>query len=837
MTGKFSCLGAILGVVLNGTAASVSVGEIALKTYPFGDPDPIPATATTRYPYFRYDGSADEAVTQTWKTVTLENDRIRIVLLPEVGGKVWAATDKVTGRDFIYCNHVMKFRDVAMRGPWTSGGIEFNFGIYGHAPSSSTPVDWLVRTNADGSASCFVASEEYVTRTTWQVEVRLGTHDDKFETHVTWYNASGLPAPYYHWMTAAYSVRGNPDFLFPGREVVGHQGEVETRCWPYDAAGRKLDFYEGNAFGGSKAYHVLPGHNGFYGIWWPTEGFGSFHRSRPYEKHGRKIWLWALSRQGGVWEGLLTDSDGQYAELQSGCCFNQPLGGSYATPFKHPTFAPGSTETFAEEWGPVRDKSEIAADIAPERPMPKARPIDPPKDFDWDSAYGRYVRGTQYLRERMDAKGAVCLRAAIAKDRFFAPAYGALAGFELRRGNYVEVHALCRQALSVDAYDAEANFLDGFAYFADGDMVTARDRLGLASHQPQFCSAALALVARSYLKDGRPGEALIAADKSLSANSLNRDALLVKVIALRGQESQRSFAKSVLEELPLFHAVRYELGRGDGAVDFTSLVRNEMPTETYLELGSWYEETGLKEDAWRMFALANGSIVAQIRLGNLNAAKALPVAAVFPFRRETVPALERAVQGDGHWKFRYLLAVVRAAFGFDDEADALLDGLGEEPDEAVVYQYRATRRDGALRLADLERARTLGDNWRLGRQFVEHYESETNAAAMLASATAYIAKYPKCNPIQVAYGRALLKNRCYRECLDYLKGVRLLPSEHRDSGTLIWQAAQDALGLRRTWPENLGQGEPYAEHLEQGTVKMTGLNKKEQGGTHGDETN
>jgi hypothetical protein len=25
-------------------------------------------------------------------------------------------------------NNVVKFRDIAMRGPWTSGGIEFNFG-------------------------------------------------------------------------------------------------------------------------------------------------------------------------------------------------------------------------------------------------------------------------------------------------------------------------------------------------------------------------------------------------------------------------------------------------------------------------------------------------------------------------------------------------------------------------------------------------------------------------------------------------------------------------------------------------------------------------------------
>ena len=65
---------------------------------------------------------------QDWKVVTLANDYIEVYVLPEVGGKVWGAIEKSTGEEFIYRNEVMKFRNIAMRGPWTSGGIEFNFG-------------------------------------------------------------------------------------------------------------------------------------------------------------------------------------------------------------------------------------------------------------------------------------------------------------------------------------------------------------------------------------------------------------------------------------------------------------------------------------------------------------------------------------------------------------------------------------------------------------------------------------------------------------------------------------------------------------------------------------
>ena len=67
------------------------------------------------------------------------------------------------------------------------------------------------------------------------------------------------------------------------------------------------------------------------------------------------------------------------------------------------------------------------------------------------------------------------------------------------------------------------------------------------------------------------------------------------------------------------------------------------------------------------------------------------------------------------------------------------------------------------------------------------------------------------NPLQIARGRALLKLKRYRECLDYLETVDLLPSEHGGSATDIWQEAQKALGLPPTWPENLGKGEPYPD--------------------------
>jgi len=89
------------------------------KTYPFSDPNRV-ANIGRIYPYFRFDGYSSKGVNKEWKVICLENSYIKVFITPEIGGKVWGAMEKSTGKHFIYFNKVVKFRDIAMRGPWTS---------------------------------------------------------------------------------------------------------------------------------------------------------------------------------------------------------------------------------------------------------------------------------------------------------------------------------------------------------------------------------------------------------------------------------------------------------------------------------------------------------------------------------------------------------------------------------------------------------------------------------------------------------------------------------------------------------------------------------------------
>jgi outer membrane protein assembly factor BamD (BamD/ComL family) len=347
--------------------ARITEEERVFVTYPYGDPNPVPVLTSAKkykiYPYHSFDGYTTKSTKQKWKVVKLENAFIEVYVLPEVGGKVWGAIEKSTGKEFIYRNEVMKFRDISWRGPWTSGGIEFNFGVIGHTPSTSSPVDYLVRENKDGSVSCFVGNMDLPSRTQWRVEISLPADKAYFETHATWYNSTPLTQSYYNWMTGAAKVSDDLQFFYPGTTELEHNGKASR--WPVNAAGKDVSLYANNNFGPSKSYHVTGEYNDFMGGYYHNSRFGFGHWALYDEMPGHKLWLWALSREGGIWEDLLTDSNGQYMEFQAGRNFNQYSPSSFRSPISQMGFQPGITDKWSEIWFPVKEIGGLT-DVSPQ---------------------------------------------------------------------------------------------------------------------------------------------------------------------------------------------------------------------------------------------------------------------------------------------------------------------------------------------------------------------------------------------------------------------------------------------------------------------------------------
>ncbi len=341
---------------------SVTILEetMSLDTYGFGHPNPVPILTENPkiMPYFKYEGYEQTSQKKDWKVVTLENDYIKVFVLPEIGGKVWGAIEKSTGEEFLYKNEVVKFRNIAMRGPWTSGGIEFNFGIIGHHPMTATPVDYKIMKNEDGSVSCIVGTLDLPSRTTWQVEIKLEKDKAYFETNASWYNGTPLNQSYYNWMTAAAAATDDLEFFIPGNAYLGHSGDAHS--WPIDGEGRNLALYRNNNFGPSKSYHIVGEYKDFFGGYYHKKEFGFGHWSPYEEMPGQKLWLWDLSRAGGIWEDLLTDTDGQYIEFQAGRLFNQYSPGEI-NPISQANFDPYVMDRWNEIWFPYKQIGGMAA--------------------------------------------------------------------------------------------------------------------------------------------------------------------------------------------------------------------------------------------------------------------------------------------------------------------------------------------------------------------------------------------------------------------------------------------------------------------------------------------
>ena len=902
--------------------ATVTETVETVKTYPFSDPDPVADPSDLFYPYFRVDGFSAKGTDRQWKVVSLENDYIKLTLFPEIGGKIWGAVDKTTGKEFIYNNHVVKFRDIAMRGPWTSGGIEFNFGIIGHAPTSSTPVDYVTRQKPDGSVSCYVSSYELVTRTLWTVEVNLPKDKAYFTTTTTWHNSSSIDQPYYQWMNAGYPAAGNVEFCYPGTNYIGHGGELHS--FPLDEQGRDISWYEKNDFGNSKSYHIVGKYNDFYGAYWHDNDFGSIHHADYDEKLGMKIFLWGLSREGGIWEDLLTDTNGQYIELQSGRMYNQPASNSSLTPYKHTAFGPQATDRWTEYWFPVKGikgvskasrigalnvlredgflklyfsplqklsttiklyegekemnsiplncgvletwkdsiplnkavaagrlKVVVGEDLLVYSEVPSdnitSRPKQLPADFDWSSAYGLYTQGEQWMNQKVLDKAEKFLLASLEKDPYFVPALTDLASLYYRQGRYDEALARCETALSINTYDGDVNYLYGLCNMALGNHTDAKDGFSVASYSPGVRSAAYEKLAEMYLMDRNWTKAEHYALRSKEFNQMNLSADHVLMVVYRKTnqpEKAKALIDPLLEDLPLYHAARFEqLYQGEGSGhpidDLQSLIRNELPFETYMELAEWYESVGCTEEALSLLSCAGNYPIALYKQayllhqagnddesrGMLQRAGALSPAMVFPFRPSSLKALEWAKTVQPDWKIDYYEALIRWANQDKAKALELLENCGEA-DYAPFYLSRASLKEGESRLADLLKAEQIEMSWRTGFALINHYVANNQWQKAVETGKKYTKKYPSNYYIGLKYAKALCETGQYQPCISLLSRMQVLPNEGSYAGRAVYREANlyrameqlshknykqvvKSVETSKEWPENLGVGKPY----------------------------
>jgi tetratricopeptide (TPR) repeat protein len=901
---------------------TVEVREVnrAMPTYNFSDPNPVPSIGRI-YPYYRFDGYAGQPEDKEWKFIELGNDYIKVFITPEIGGKIWGAIEKSTGNEFIYFNNVVKFRDVAMRGPWTSGGIESNFGVIGHAPTCSSPVDYIIRKNEDGSVSCFIGAIDLPSRTEWRVEINLHPDKSSFTTKALWHNPTQMEHSYYQWMNAGVKTEGNLEYSYPGTNYIGHDGSLHS--WPIHADGMDISWYEKNNFGGYKSYHVIGELTNFFGGYWHDDNFGFGHYANYSGKPGKKLWIWGLSRQGMIWENLLTDNDGQYTEIQSGRLFNQEAAESISTPFKHRSFAPFSTDVWAEYWFPVMttngviqanprasvnlevekgnlhiwlSANEIIDDsllvqtnnktigefkllASPTDVIHKIMPFEgstdqisikigteyiigpggtasqrlsrPLKtvDFDWTTVQGMAMKAKSLEQERNYAASLEQYSKCLQKDPNYLPALAGAAGLYFRKTAYSKALKLASRALAIDAYHTAANFIYGAVNVEMGNETDAIDGFSIAASSVEYKSAAFLELGRIYFKRGELNKTLEYAEKSLDYNSNNLSSIELLLVVHRKLTNKADFEEilgKTLKKDPLNHMARFEnylmSNNNQDLEQFKSLIRNELPHETFLEIAIKYYNLGLIPEAEKVLTASPESAMVSYWLAyvirNIDSANSekhlikannFDPAFVFPFRQESIAVLQWVAKSSESWQPKYYLALIWWTLGNVKEAQELFIAIGNEPKFMPFYLAKADLFKDASEIAteSIKMAHEISPNdWRATLKLADNYLSKNDVGKAIKTIEPVFKKYPANYYLGLNYAKALMLNDQNGKCQNLLQNLMVLPNEGATEGRHLYRIsslnlALEAIGnneyelamlqlnIAKSWPENLGVGKPY----------------------------
>lgn len=287
--------------------------------------------------------------------IRLENEYLRIEILPELGGRIYSAYDKTTGYDFFYKQHVIKPALIGCLGSWISGGLEFNWPFH-HRASTFMPTDYCIEHGDDGSATVWLSEHDPIERMKGMVGIILKPGEAKFETRMKLCNRTPVTSSFLWWENAAVPVNNQYQIFYP-KDVSYVNFHYKRSVTTYPIATNALGVFNGIRYNGETdismhkntvqptSYFCAPSKYDFFGGFDHGKGCGVVHVANHHTAPGKKMFTWAYNQLSKSWENALTDTDGAYAEL---------MAGSYSD--NQPDFAwiePYETKEFSQHWYPI----------------------------------------------------------------------------------------------------------------------------------------------------------------------------------------------------------------------------------------------------------------------------------------------------------------------------------------------------------------------------------------------------------------------------------------------------------------------------------------------------
>ncbi len=342
--------GFILGIVLLGlprfalsqSAVQITEADVMIPTYTAGPPDPNPMFFFGKqsqgaegriYPYPLYDNLTNIKSDKTYHLVYLENEYVKIGIMPEIGGRLFSAVDKTNNYEFIYTHNVIKPALIGLIGAWISGGIEWNIPHH-HRASTFIPVQWTREDYPDGSKTIWVGELEVRHRMRWAVGYTLHPGSSILECKMRIINRTPLEQTMLCFANVAVGPNDNYQVIFPPstQYSTGHS-KRSFQPWPVANNGLDVSWYKNNQ--SSASWFCVNDKEDFVAGYDHGLNAGILSVNDRNVVSGKKFFTWGV---GSMWDKILADDGRPYLEIMVGAYSDNQPDYSWLQPYEERAF-------------------------------------------------------------------------------------------------------------------------------------------------------------------------------------------------------------------------------------------------------------------------------------------------------------------------------------------------------------------------------------------------------------------------------------------------------------------------------------------------------------------
>lgn len=304
----------------------------------------------TSYPYRQYTCYNRNLHKKELKTAVLENDFLKAVFLPELGGRLWSLIDKTTGQNLLYTNDVIRPGNLAIRNAWFSGGVEWNISMIGHTPFTMEPLFTASLTKDDDTPVLRMYEYERVRKVTYQMDFWLGKNDRFLNCRMRISNQTEEVVPMYWWSNIAVPEYDGGRIIVPAKEAYTNRPNGVYKVSVPIVDGHDISKYK-EIPDQVDYFFNIPKASAKYIANITKEGYGLLHLSTS-RLMSRKLFSWGNNEGSDNWQNFLTEHAGRYIEIQ---------GGLAKTQYGCLPMAPHTAWEWMELYGPVQVSSKAAS--------------------------------------------------------------------------------------------------------------------------------------------------------------------------------------------------------------------------------------------------------------------------------------------------------------------------------------------------------------------------------------------------------------------------------------------------------------------------------------------